>query len=454
LRIKSNDPEARLLAVQHLANEGGPRAFDALAEAIRDADVRVCCAAVTALGNSDVNKATAVLVQALTDQRPELRQAIAETLPKTSGPEVIVALVGVLNDFDAGVRSRAARALEALHWHPSSPKEEIWFAVAKGQFGQAAGFGAHAIEALEMVLLGNHSSLQAAAVNALGQIADERVLRALVRALKSSDHAVRMAAIEALAHFGGTKAAEALVPMLRHPDHRVRVTAIDAVADLEGQPAVATLRQLLSDSIWDVRRAAAHALGKCKDAEAVDGLIGALQDVDNDVRESAIMALGDIGDKRAIGPLVLALVDADSSVRRAAGVTIQNLNPGWSTSEEAQQVVPELRAALDSSDSAVRYAATRVLGRMNKLAEPGAGLKAPTTVVTAAGQKQRKVLAVFVELLQDPDRDVRLASVESLGRLGDPQAAASLMTAMSDADETVRHAAAEAVESLNFLGAT
>lgn len=71
----------------------------------------------------------------------------------------------------------------------------------------------------------------------------------------------------------------------------------------------------------------------------------------------------------------------------------------------------------------------------------------------SANQKRRKVFTVFVELLQDPDRDVRLASAQSLGRLGDPRAASSLMTAMSDADEGVRHAAAEAVEFLNFLGA-
>jgi HEAT repeat protein len=48
---------------------------------------------------------------------------------------------------------------------------------------------------------------------------------------------------------------------------------------------------------------------------------------------------------------------------------------------------------------------------------------------------------------------VRLASVQTLGRLADPQAASPLMTAMSDADESVRHAATEAVESLNFLEA-
>jgi HEAT repeat protein len=202
-----------------------------------------------------------------------------------------------------------------------------------------------------------------------------------------------------------------------------------------------------------VRRGAAGALGKCKDAAAVDTLIVALKDPDNDVREAAISSLGKIGDRRAIGPLVLALVDIDSNVRRVANITLQRLNPNWPASEEALQVVPELRAALDFGDSAVRYAATSVLGRMGKLSQRQPGDTDGTTVLTAVGQKRRKVFNVFVELLKDPDRDVRLASVQSLGKLGDPRAASALMTAMSDADEAVRRAAAEAVEFLHFLGA-
>jgi HEAT repeat protein len=453
LQIKSNDPEARLQAVQRLADSNSARAFDALTGAIRDEDLRVSRAALAALGKIGGEKATTVLINTLQDHHPELRRAAADALRNKPEEPVIAALVGVLNDFDAGVRGRAARALGNLRWRPATVKEEIWFAVAQGQLAHVAAYGAQAIEALEMVLLGGPYSLQVGALQALGQIADERVLNTLIPALKSGDHAVSVAAIEALSHFGGSKAADALVPMLRHSDHRVRVAAIDSVAGLEAQQAIEALTELLKDSMWDVRRAAAHALGKCKDAKAVDGLILALKDSDNDVRETAISSLGKISDRRATGPLVLALLDADSNVRRVAGITIQRLNPNWPASEEAQQVVPELRAALDFGDSAVRYAATSVLGRMGKLSNRQAGDTDGTTVVTAAGQKRRKVFSVFVELLKDPDRDIRLASAQSLGRLGDARAAASLMTAMSDSDEAVRRAAAAAVEFLHFLGA-
>ena len=453
LQIKSNDPEARLQAIQRLAESHTPRAFDALAGAIRDEDVRVSGAAVAALGKIGGEKSTLVLLNTLQEHRPELRQAAVDALRHRPEEHVITALVGVLNDFDAAVRGRAAKALQNLRWHPANAKEEIWFSVAQGQLSHVSVFGAQAIEALEMVLLGGPYSLQVGALQALGQIADERVLNTLIPALKSSDHAVTVAAIEALHNFGGTKAAEAIIPMLRHPDHRVRVAAIDAVAGSEAQQASEALTELLQDSMWDVRCGAAKALGKCKDTKAIESLIFALKDSDNDVRETAIASLGNIGDRRATGALVLAMVDADSNVRRVAGLTLQRLNPGWTTSEEAQQVVPELSAAMDFGDSGIRYAASSVLARMGKLGERQPGETDGSTVVTAAGQKRRKVFSVFVELLKDSDRDVRLASVQTLGKLGDPRAASSLMTAMSDPDESVRRAAAEAVEFLHFLGA-
>jgi HEAT repeat protein len=74
-------------------------------------------------------------------------------------------------------------------------------------------------------------------------------------------------------------------------------------------------------------------------------------------------------------------------------------------------------------------------------------------ILTAAGQKQRKVFVVFAELLTDADRDIRLAAAESLGRIGDQRAASVLMTALSDKDNAVRRAAVKSLEDLNFQGA-
>jgi HEAT repeat protein len=452
LKIKSSDPATRLRAVQRLAEVRNARAFEALAVTAKDEDVPVACAAIAAIGKIPGDKATAVLIEGLHNLCPELRQASVEALKDRADERIGAALVESLNDIDAGVRGRAARALDRQRWRPATTQEEIWFDVARGQLAHVAAYGPQAIESLEMVLQASPYSLQVAALQALGEIADERALNSLIPTLKSTDHAVCVAAIEALSRFGGAKAVAALVPMLQHPDHRIRVAAIEAVAEADAQQSTQALTELLKDSMWDVRCAAAAALGRIRDVQAVDGLVAALKDSDSDVRETAVQSLGRIAAPRVVGPLVLAMVDADTNVRRAAGFTIQRLNPDWPQSDEAQQVVPELRAAMDFGDQAVRYAATSVLGRMGKLgAQPGA--EDGTTVMTAAGNKRRKVFSVFVELLKDTDRDIRLAAAQSLGRLGDARAASELMTAMSDPDGAVRHAAAESLEFLHFLGA-
>jgi hypothetical protein len=241
--------------------------------------------------------------------------------------------------------------------------------------------------------------------------------------------------------------------MLEHPDHRVRVAAVEAAARLETQQAAAALVQLLKDPMWDVRRAAAAALGKIPDPQAIGGLLTALGDSDADVREAAAVSLGRIGDLRGVGGLVLALVDRESNVRHAAAPALQQIRFKWSQTEEARRMIPDLRAAFNSGDPAVRYAASSVLQQLGAATGQRGALDQGTSVMTAAGQKQRNVLSAFTEFLADPDRDIRLAAAETLGRLGDQRSASALMTALSDSDEDVRRAAAKSLEFLHFLGA-
>jgi len=201
--------------------------------------------------------------------------------------------------------------------------------------------------------------------------------------------------------------------------------------------------------MWDVRCAAAVALGRLRDPQVVDGLTGVLQDPDNDVRESAIHSLGRIADAQAIGPLVLCLADAESSVRRAAASALQQIDPKWARTEAARRMSTELRKAMEAADPAVRYAVVNALNQLGQAAE----LKGHDTaqVMTAASQKQNRVLSAFLELLNDPDADLRLAAAGMLGRLGDQRAAGALMTSLSDPDTVVRRVAAE---SLQLLGKT
>jgi HEAT repeat protein len=312
---------------------------------------------------------------------------------------------------------------------------------------QAASLGAAAIRPLESVLQEGLYSQQAAVVEALGAIPDERVLKSLSRALRSPDHVVCLAAIGALTNTGGPNVATDLAKMLKHNDHRIRTAAIEALGKFDSQNIANDLRALLRDQMWDVRSAAASALSKVKEPATVDALTAVLKDKSTDVRVSAASSLGRIGDPRAIGPLVLALKDSESDVRRMAAGALTQIDTKWAESDAARKLAPELRTALGSEDWAVRRAAAYVLQQLGE--GHIAGSEHPNAeMATPARRRKQAVLTVFMDLLKDADADLRLAAAETLGRLGDGRARSQLMTALKDMEKSVRLAAAHALADL------
>jgi HEAT repeat protein len=229
----------------------------------------------------------------------------------------------------------------------------------------------------------------------------------------------------------------------------VRVAVVEAMSQLDVQRVLPALMKLLKDPMWDVRCAAATTLGKLRNRQAVEPLIGVLKDSDNDVREAAANSLGRIGDREAIGPLVLSLADTDPGVRRGATSALRFISPNWQSTEAAQRMSQELRKALESGDLAVRYAATTTLDQIGASAT-GTLEHEIATVLTAAVQKQNRVLSMFVELLGDGDGDMRFTAATALGNLKDQRAASALKPLLSDTDEAVRRAAAESLAILEI----
>jgi HEAT repeat protein len=286
------------------------------------------------------------------------------------------------------------------------------------------------------------------AIEALGSIPDERVIKSLVRALRSADQTVCLAAIGALANAGGANIVSELTPLLKHRDNRIRAAAIEALARFDAPARAEEFRKLLRDPTWDVRCAAAEALAKAPDPATVDALIGALKDPYEDVRCAAATSLGRIKDARAIGPLALALKDPGTSVRQTAGGALAQIDPKWAGSDAARKLAPDFRSSLTSTDWFVRNAAASVLKQLGEDKSQAAAVQSGTEMFTPARRRQQVVVGAFVGLLQDDDSDLRLAAALSLGQLRDHQARSPLMSALSDTDPLVRHAATEALANL------
>ena len=327
--------------------------------------------------------------------------------------------------------------------------DEMWLLVARGKYSQAASFGAAALVPLELVLNGGSYSLCVAAVQALGEIEDQRVVRLLLQALKSNDAEVCAAAVDALAKVGGPEATEPIMGMLHHKNGRVRLAAVEALGSLGVAAAATPLRALLDDELWDVRRSAVETLGRLKDKRAVDALSRTLSDKDADVREATAIALGGLSDHRAIGPLVLALKDSTSGVRRIAAAALSRIDENWSATPEARAAAEELKPALYDRDPDVRRFVGQLLVSLGAVEPEAASEPAPVELSASTMEKRRKLaVSLFQAILCDSDRDLRQAAAEALGRLGERRAEPALTRALRDPDTVVRFSAERALQAL------
>jgi HEAT repeat protein len=445
-QLKSKNGATRRKAAERLCDAPDSHALRALDDALGDEDAEVRRLAATALGKLEEEGRLEPLFRALRDRDADVQKAAILGLKKTSDERVPAALLPLLRHPNAGVRGSAAQVLEFVGWRPAKPEEEMWFLVAKGQCSRVAAYGAAALLPLEMVLNAGPYSLCVAAVQALGEIEDQRAVRLLLKALKSNDAAVCVAAVDSLTRVGGAQASEPLIGMLQHKNGQVRAAAVEALGSLGAAAAAAPVRALLSDPAWEVRRAAIETLGRLKDERAVEALSHTLADQDSDVREATAIALGAMSDRRAIGPLVVALKDPTSGVRRIAAAALSRIDEDWATSAEARAAVEELKPALYDRDPDVRRFVGHLLVSLGA-AEPEAAQEPRAQEMSASTAEKRRKLAVslFLAILCDRDPDLRQAAAEALGRLGERRAEPALMRAIRDPEATVRTAAERAL---------
>jgi HEAT repeat protein len=408
----------------------------ALFTALDDPDAEVRCVAMTGIGKSEDPRRAEAVRRMLADPDASVRNAAILAAKRLKDPALGSALAPVLQDADFALRGSAAVALEAIGWHPTNDGEEIRLLIARGQLHRVATFGTVAIAPLEQLLATGPVALRPKAVDALSRIDDEKVIKPITAALRSTESPVVVAAADVLGKLGNPDFADALVPLLKHAEALVRTTAVDALGRLGATAHATAMAALLQDKHWDTRRAAADALAKLRDPKTIPALATALKtDPDSDVREACALALGALRDRAAIAPLVLTLNDSASSVRRIAAAALARIDEDWSSSPEAQPALAELKAAEAAKPAGIRVASSG--HGLRQKAESG---KTPTAVEDP--EKNRKhAVNLFTAILTDSDRDLRQAAVEALGRLGGQRAEAALSRALRDADSRVQSAA-------------
>lgn len=308
----------------------------------------------------------------------------------------------------------------------------------------------YGVNALIGALKDQEYDLRYRAIEALGEIKDNRAVEPLIAVRKDKNSSVRKDVAEALEKLGwspedvkqrviylidkgkwnecvniGKPAVEPLIAALKDKDSDVRKKAAEALGKIKDSRAGEALLATFKDEITDVRQYAAEALGKIGYSRAVEPLIAVLKDKNefDSVREEAAEALGELKDNRAVEPLIAALKDKDrythKYIRKKAAEALGKI-------KDSRAVEP-LIAALKDEDSGVRSRAAKALGEI----------------------KDNRAVEPLIATLKDKSKDVRKEAAQALGKIKDSRAVEPLNASLKDEIAKVWVTAAWAIWEIN-----
>jgi HEAT repeat protein len=390
---KETMPEVLVTIIAALGSIGSPAAFDALVPLLGHTDAAVRHSAVAAV-NSIAHPDTArrvrglltnesslvreaavkvagyfgfaecfdVILSLLTDESPHVRRAVAEHLPYFEDSRSQQALSRGMRDADPGVRSASARALSQM----SGPGADALLDTAltdhdprvRYQAAQAAGI--HRTRRLSPVLrelLANDSAIpvRIAAAVALGQHQDVEAVDVLKVAANHPEADLACPAITALSRIPRADVHDIIESALFGSDARRQLAAVDAIAN---RPEYLEQLAKVAATAHDERviGAALNALANSGDSEAVNAVIELC--ARDDRRDECVSALSKVGSSD-IAHVARGLQHPDVRVRGAVVRALARMR--------VTEASRELSAALNDSDSTVRFAAAQALGRFDLL---------------------------------------------------------------------------------------
>ncbi len=238
--LQDPNVEVRRKVIWVLWRVGARQAVEPLIACLRDEDRKVRGYAAWALGRLGDARAIQPLIAALDDDHEKVRWDAAIALEKF-GEQAIPALMEALADERLQVRVGAANALGWL-------------------------MDARAIRSLAAALKDESAPVRQRAAFALGWIRDTQAVDALVAALGDESDEVRMQAAAALGWIRDNRAIEPLTRLIEDENEWTRYAAIEALTNMR---AVVPLRHALDSTHSRVQEAAQHALQQLLNLEMV-----------------------------------------------------------------------------------------------------------------------------------------------------------------------------------------
>jgi HEAT repeat protein len=504
--LKSGDSFARIEAIQALRACNDEGAAEILVEALSDSNrevalsaaqalqgnrstaiVRLCTdalgsatwqareAAAISLKGTRETSALAALVKALSDSMPSVSQAAALSLQGTRDNEVLRSLLHTLSDYNFGTRYAAALALKR------AAVPEIVLAVVSllqsssdTDTREAAAIALKdcvtkdGLDALTDGLRNESARIRQRCAEGLEDSDYRAAVPRLLTLLSDPNSAIRRAAMRTLHGMVPYASLPRLCAVLAGDESSsVRRAALRALAPFAANEQVGECmrRVLPNDKEQEVREAAAHALSSLSDIRSREVLLEALLiDGSGRVRVAALRALarhtGDIDVRRAIAARLTK--DSDPRVREEAALVLQGTRDEFCLSLLVHVLADP---AWRDTDTQVRLACANALEKCNTSASYEALAKALGGDVSPA--VRRRAAAALIKrrdetalralhlALSDSDMETRLAAVRAFSGCAEHTIVISLAALLErDEEWQVRRAAAESLRGLEESSAT
>ncbi|MEW6557456.1 MAG: HEAT repeat domain-containing protein [Elusimicrobiota bacterium] len=219
--------------------------------------------------------------------------------------------------------------------------------------------------------------------------------------------------------------------MLKSTEAFKRRVAVDNIGRKRNPADAPVLIEALSDSDPSVRIIACDCLGLMREQSATDKIITLLQDKEAQLRQSACVALGYIGDPKAIAPLIERIkTDTDTAVRTQAVLILGNMR--------AQQSVDTLVPLLKDTNLDIRLISVQALGKIgNNSAAPEIKNALNTAIEESKTEKEPYRQTQYNRLITE--------SIKASGDLNDKSTEPLLLMLLQNDDKSIKITAATAL---------
>ncbi len=421
-------------AASALAKISGPDDNRSLLTALRNKDVKVRQDVVQGL-RAAPNATIALLKQALADEDSQVREHAVVALGEGSGSSVVRLLSqAAAQDEDAFVREKALQSIRILTRKDASTTKSAWGTVLQSLEDSADRVRTEALRA--MVALDPYQ-----ATNHFEALLDDR------------SPLVRGALFQELSSLGGRKVLTVLDKALEHPQLAVRRESIGALKAL-GRSGLSGILRGLSDPSAEVRLKALQAIAKPPPSEAIAPLVALAQDPVANIRGDLVETLASAPATPSVDKALKKLLEDSTPQVRIAAVkgAVQYFQDG----------VVEVLAENPTDDDLVVFRA-----KLEAIAQPKTSKSASVLAKLLSNQQEGIFRTLIFELLldmpkyaagalvsvlhSDPNPDLELLVVETLGTLKDPRPAQDLMALVQDetTHTDLKVVAAESLAKLN-----